>query len=230
MKLHKQLLIAGDDTHLISEDIALNSHRPGRAVFNVKSDEPLKGIVQFSLGYEAQKLTPWFLGYIESSTQLDKKQQTITCRELPATLEKKLFLNLRHQTLAQVLTAISAKTGLAFVVDDNDMNSLTLPFFYSTGSGYHCMDNLGSMFGIENYFWQQQANGQVFVGNWANSFWANKSPEIGQQWFNKFGAGPRAKIPAMPRLRPGVFLKSLGYINSIRLQGSHMALTWGPSL
>jgi hypothetical protein len=68
VKLNRQLLIANQSRHIVSDRILLDSASPGRAQFTVaKTDQALaiNQIVQFDFGYTHQNaLRRWFIGYI----------------------------------------------------------------------------------------------------------------------------------------------------------------------
>jgi len=226
MKLHKIITVAGREYPLISEDVRLNLMTPGRAVFTVEAGESLSGIVVFSLGFDPNDLNQFFLGYVESSTALDGKQQRLFCRELTATLNRPLPLSLRNVTLNGTLEKIAEDTGLEFVTPREQYSQAPAPAFYSMGGGYHCMDSLAQVFDIPQMIWQQQGNGQVYVGSWQHSYWANRPVEIETKWLTGFGNVNRARVPALPKLRPGVFFNEGNYITQVQLDGSHMLLTW----
>lgn len=97
-------------------------------------------------------------------------QQILVCRELAAILANPLPLNLRHFDLRGVLAAISSKTGLCFRVPERPYAQTKAPLFYSLASGYLAMDSLAQVFSIPDFIWQQQGDGEVFVGSWADSF------------------------------------------------------------
>ncbi|MBL4761404.1 MAG: hypothetical protein JKY93_01735, partial [Gammaproteobacteria bacterium] len=90
MKLHRALEVGGDDKRIIDDDVRLNLSSPGSAFFVVESDERLSGIVRFSIGYSLDKMQRFFIGYVESSTTIDSKQQKIFCRELTASLSRRI--------------------------------------------------------------------------------------------------------------------------------------------
>ncbi len=226
MNILKQIVIAGTHYPLIADDVSLDIKRPAKGIFTVQADKKLTGIVSFAIGYNSQQLTQWFLGYIESSTALDKKQQRIVARELGGVLQHPQFLNLRHVTIKDILNTISDNTGLNFVVGEGDYSQTTIPYFYSMGNGFHCLDSLGKSFGIERYFWQQEASNNIFVGSWSDSHWSKKSLDLDNKWLSDFGVGERATLPALPQLRPGVYLKGLGCVDTIRLKEASMLLTW----
>ncbi len=230
MILHKVLAIAGTEYPLISDDITLDIKRPGKAIFTVNADKPLKGLVSYEIGYNPNKLKQWFFGFVESSTTLDNKQQRIIARELTAVLQYPLFLNLRHVTIADVLAKITEKTEINFTLGKGDYSEQTTPFFYSMGNGYHCLDSIGPAFNIPRFIWQQEANATVYVGSWADSHWAKKPVPLDNEWLTNFAASQRADVPVMPPIRPGVQLRGLGYVNEVRLKGETMAIAWDKRL
>ena len=226
MKLNKTCQINNTPYPVIDDDITLDSHRPGKAIITVKADQPLNGLLVFSMGYNDAQLKPWFIGYIEQSITIDQKQQRVIAREAWAVLQYPLPVTLRHSTLAQVTEAITEKTGLTITLGQGEYLSHTTPFFYNLGSGYHAIDSLKTAFKIPRFFSQQQIDGALYIGSWDDSHWQPKSAQIADQWFSNIGKGQRANIPAIPALRPGVRLDNIGMINSIRLTGATMALTW----
>ena len=110
MKLHKKITVAAQPYPLVSEAANLNLFTPGRAVFTVQADQAVAGIVIFSAGYNPDQVKPWFIGYVETSTQVDNKQQRIFCRELTAVLFPRRPLALRDVNLKQILAAITQAT------------------------------------------------------------------------------------------------------------------------
>ncbi|MDG9666716.1 hypothetical protein ONV78_03135 [Hahella sp. CR1] len=226
MKLHKSLSVGGTPLKLVSEDVRLALFSPGRAVFTVQADAPLSGVVQFALGYDPSALQRFFIGYVESCTPLDNQQQRVFCRELTATLNRRLALNLRHVTLNDTLAAISQDTGLTFVTPLEPYATAKAPAFYSWGSGYHCMDALAEVYTIPNMIWQQQGDGAVYVGSWTHSYWATRPVEIPTNLLNGFGVANRARLPMTPKLRPGVWLNQIHYVTQVCLAENHMNLTW----
>lgn len=87
---------------------------------------------------------------------------------------KSLDITLRHPTLMQLLSDVTNKAGLQFVVPEAAYSKTSIPCFYSDGNGYRVMDELSQAFGIEDLFWQQQGNGQIYVSTWKDSYWADK--------------------------------------------------------
>lgn len=225
MNLTKQITINGKPFKLTSEDVRLNLFTPGRALFNVVSTETLSGIAVFSLGYKADALTQYFVGYIEKSTAVNADQQRVFCRELTAALNRRLPLALRACTLRDVLQEITDDSGVPFVTPQAAYTTTRAPAFYSVGNGYHAMDSLADVYGIERFIWQQQGDGKVFVGSWADSFWAGRTVEIPVEMQKEFGASNRSVLPVLPKLRPGAIMNG-SYLTGVKLEGNQMQLTW----
>ena len=52
------------------------------------SAQPVSGIVALDVGFDPAHLQQFFLGYVENSFAIDKKQQRVFCRELNAVLSR----------------------------------------------------------------------------------------------------------------------------------------------
>jgi hypothetical protein len=226
MKLHKKIAIAGVAYELTTADIRLDLFNPGRAVFDVVADAALKGLVLFTAGHDPQQLQQVFYGYVENSFAIDKKQQRIFCRELCATLSRLVPVSLRNITLVDVLAAIAQETGLKFVTPEQDYTTKPAPAFYSMSSGYGCMDSLARVFGIPQFIWQQQGDGNVFVGSWQHSFWQGRDVELPLDMQAASGLANNAKIACIPKLRPGVFINSESYITKVHWDGEQQNISW----
>ncbi|MCT4627962.1 hypothetical protein [Halodesulfovibrio sp.] len=224
MKLRKSLYIGGKLFDLVEDDVRLETNTSGRALFRVQSVKPLSGIVQLRLGYSNQnKDQLFFSGYIENSHTVDAATQKIFCREMAAALSFQLPVSLRHPTLHDVLCAYSDKTNLAFTVPEQPYATRRIPHFQTLGSGYHGMDQLGVVFGIEDYFWQPQPDGSVFVGSWQHSCWASRSVDIEEKFFTGVTAAGAKVLPAIPALRAGVLLNGQR-LTSLQLTGHEMVI------
>jgi len=227
MRLFKVLEVGGDDKKIVADDVQLDLFTPGRAVFVVQSNVVLSGLVRFSLGYDSDNLQRFFVGIVESSMTVDNFQQKIFCREISAVLSDKIPLSLRNVTMVEVLNAINQKTGVDFVVPNEPYTKTKAPAFYSMAGGYHCLDSFADVFSIDQLIWQQQGNGQIFVGSWAHSFWASKSPvNLPVKWKTNHGVNNSARVPVFPRLRPGVMLDDGNIITHVQLDGVHLNIKW----
>ena len=92
------------------------------------------------------------------------------------------------------------------------------------------MDALGEVFGINEYIWQQQGNGELFVGAWADSYWASRPLTLPEKLFTGHQSDEGANIPVLPALRPGIKFNNKYYIQSVKLSGSNMRVTWSKRL
>ena len=227
LKLHKVLAINGESVALVKEDVRLELRSPGRASFTVQASAPLKGLVTLDIGYNDNTLQRHFIGYVERCTAANSQQQVLFCRELAAILAKPLPLNLRHVDLRAVLEEISKHTGLKFRVPDSSYTRVKAPFFYSLATGYQAMDSLARVFSIDDLIWQQQGNGEVFVGKWADSFFGARARlHLPTELFDGYQDNQSAMIAALPGMRPGATINQGERVTSVTLAGIQMALKW----
>lgn len=227
MKLHKVLRIAGTEYAAIKDDVRLELATPGRAQFTIKSSAPVSGLVTLDIGYNDSPLQRHFIGYVERSTAVNQVEQVLYCREIAAILVKSLPLNLRHADLRTVLAAISDLTGLRFRVPAQAYASIKAPFFYSLASGFQAMDSLARVFSIPDFMWQQQGDGEVFVGSWQHSFFGERAPlQLPVELFNNYQGNQSAVIAALPGLRPGATINQGERVTSVALVGTEMSIKW----
>ena len=230
MKIRKQLQVAGKDVALVEEDIRLDLHTPGRAMFRVQAKEALTGLVSFSLGYaSADKNLQFFTGYVHRCTAVDSATQWLFCKELAAALDLHLPLSLRHPTIMDVVQAYSTATGLRFVVPERPYANRRVPFFQTLGNGYHGMDSVGDVFGVPDFIWQQEPDGDVFVGSWSDTRWHDRPVKIAEKMFTGVTAAGAKLLPAVPALRPGAMINGQ-YLTSLQLTGHEMVLQCENSL
>ncbi|MEJ1226553.1 hypothetical protein V9K90_12225 [Pseudomonas sp. CCNWLW56] len=227
MKLHKVLAINGAPVALVKEDVRLDATSPGRANFTVQSSAPLKGLVTLDIGYNQSTLQRHFIGYIERCTAANAVEQMLFCRELTAVLANPLPMNLRHVDLRAVLAEISEQTGLRFRVPDRPYAGIKAPYFYSLAAGYQAMDSLARVFGIPDFTWHQQGNGEVFVGSWADSFFGIRAPlQIPTELFDGYQGNQSAMVAALPGLRPGATINTGDRVTHLGLEQDQMWLKW----
>lgn len=225
MNITKQLSINGVPFKLSAEDIRLSLFTPGRASFTLQSRAEVSGIVAFHIGYSVDQLVPYFIGYVENSVAINADQQRIYCREFTGTLNRRVIVGIHAATLRDVLQTISADSGLEFVLPPQPYSKTPAPSFYTVGNGYHAMDNIGDVFKIDRYIWQQQGDGKIYVGSWNHSYWAERGLEIPPEWKSAFGVANRTTIPTLPRLRPGALING-AYLTELKLENNQMAITW----
>ena len=227
MKLHKVLAIGGAPYVLVKNEVRLDAKSPGRATFTIQATAPVKGLVTLDIGYNDSTLQRHFIGYVERCSTASSTQQVLFCRELAAILANPLPLNLRHVDLRAVLVEIGQHTGLRFRVPDRPYAGVKAPFFYSLAAGYQAMDSLARVFNIPDFIWQQQGDGEVFVGSWADSFFGVRSPlQLPVELFNDYQGNQSAMIAALPGLRPGATINNGERITSVALIDNQMAIRW----
>lgn len=227
MKLHKVLSIAGKVYPLVKDDVRLDLRSPGRASFTIKAEAPLRGLVVFDLGYNERALQRHFIGHVERCTPASSLEQVLFCRELTSVLALPLPMNLRHVDMRQVLGEITDRTGLRFRVPDKPYAKVKAPYFYSLATGFQAMDSLAQVFGIPDYIWQQQGDGEVFAGSWADSYWGAREPlNLPQELFDSYQGNQSATVAALPGLRPGVSINQGERITSVTLASTQMAIRW----
>ncbi|MFL6968460.1 hypothetical protein ACJ6X8_19705 [Pseudomonas alvandae] len=227
MKLHKVLSIDGQPFDLVSDEVRLDLRTPGRASFRIKASQPLRGLVTLDLGYNDKPLQRHFVGYIERSTAGNNLEQVLFCRELAAILSYPLPMALRHVDLSTVLTEVSRLTGLRFRVPDAAYAKVRTPYFYSLGAGIQALDSVGQVFGIADFIWHQQGDGEVFVGSWADSYWGVRPAlQLPVELFDSHQANQSAEIAALPGLRPGAMINHGQRVTSVMLAGTNMVFKW----
>lgn len=227
MKLHKELAINGVPYVLVKNEVRLDAKSPGRATFTIQASAPVKGLVTLDIGYNGNTLQRHFIGYVERSTTASSTQQVLFCRELAAILANPLPLNLRHVDLRAVLVEIGQHTGLRFRVPDRPYAGVKAPFFYSLAAGYQAMDSLARVFNIPDFIWQQQGDGEVFVGSWADSFFGVRPPlQLPVELFDDYQGNQSAMIAALAGLRPGATINHGERITSVALIDNQMAIRW----
>ncbi|WP_445357275.1 hypothetical protein ACJJIC_14700 [Microbulbifer sp. ANSA002] len=227
MKLHKKLSVGDGNFSVVSSNFRLNLFTPGRALITVQADTPLRGLVVFRCGYNLESLTPWFVGYVEACTSVDKKQQRLFCREISAALALRLPLALRNVSCEEALQQITARSGVEFETSTGDHRYLNTPAaaFYNLASGYHAMDSLAEVYGIPRLLWQQQTDGRVYVGSWDHSYWAYRPVQIDRSWERQLTSHNGATLPALPALRPGALYNG-DILTGVELAGTQMNITW----
>lgn len=225
MKWSAIVSVAGDEMPLVSDDIRLELRSPGRANFTIKCDTPPSGLVTFDIGYN-KSLQRYFIGFVESSSEISKGTYMIFCRELTASLNRPLPIVMRNVTMHDTIQQIAELTALQFNLPDKAYANTATPCFYNIGSGYFALDSLGDVFDIPDYIWQQQGDGKVFAGSWSDSRWAQRETTIPEKYFDKYLSTNNAVIAAIPTLRPGVQINQGKRIKSIQLSNGKMTVTW----
>ncbi|MEF1204327.1 hypothetical protein [Photobacterium damselae] len=223
MKLNERLYLGNTLSHVVSASCYLTYKSPGSAIIVTNSEPKVGQIIAYECGYN-NDLERWFTGYVESYKEVASNEFSIFARELTALLRKPLQLYHQHISLQQLLQTITTKTGLQFVVPDKDYAKNIAPYIVNNGNGYALFDNLGHVFGIQKYVWQQQGNGKIFVGSWLDSIWANVNIPVPANMLTDVSIDS-ATINMIPALRPGVVINGQR-VRNIELKNDKMTLTW----
>jgi hypothetical protein len=204
--------------------VVLQSTTPGNCQITVSTEVKQFALVSVDLGW-GDMIDRVFIGYVERVMPAVNGWYTLFCRELSASLALNYSVMLRHPTLKQVLDELSQLTGLEFVVPDKTYAETAIPCFYCDSSGYAMLDNIGHSFRIDDFIWQQQGNGKIYVGSYQDSFWADKPIIIPKHLMTNHQAGRTATIPAAPMIRPNVLANS-SRIKTVEFKETHMTITW----
>ncbi|MGP1832220.1 hypothetical protein ACTTBA_04005 [Shewanella frigidimarina] len=204
--------------------VVLQSTTPGNCQITVNTQVKQHAIVAVDLGW-GDMIDRVFIGYVERVMPAVNGWYTIFCRELAASLALNYSVMLRHPTLKQVLDELSQLTGLEFVVPDKAYAETAIPCFYCDSSGYAVLDNIGRSFRINDFIWQQQGNGKIYVGSYQDSFWFDKPIVIPKNLMTNHQAGRTATIPAAPMIRPNV-LANVSRIKTVEFKETKMTITW----
>jgi hypothetical protein len=126
-----------------------------------------------------------------------------------------------------VLAAMGEKNGLSFRVPSQPYTQVKAAFFFNLVSGFQALDNLGNVFSIPDFMWQQQGNGEVYMGSWADNFWGQRQPlQPPRELFDDYHRNQSAVIGVLPGLRPGASINQGQRISAVTLTGNQMAIKW----
>ena len=230
MKITKQLKLAGVEAKLKSDSIFLEMQTPGRCIITVATTTtPMHGeLIEINGQMAGHDLRRLFLGFVDTVTKLQDGIFKIVGRELAAFLNKRIALNLRHVTPSQVLEEISNQTGLKFILPDSEWTKKPVARFQHIGGGYMAMDSILNVWQVTNGIWQQQADGQIFIGESEKSVPGAKRIKLDAARFKSMSV-KGGTLPLAPRLRPGVQIEIADqflYVNSIEIHREEMRLNW----
>lgn len=227
MKIERRLIISSAEVPVIAEQVMLGLSEAGRAQFTVAADSSsikVGAAVAFDVSYardgDWQRL---FLGYVERVTPIDGRQSVLFCRELCAILSRVVSLNLRHPDLPAVLQAMSDKTQLSFAAGAGVYAKTKVANFANVGTGYQALTGVGRVFAVDDFIWQQQGDGVIYVGSWADSRWADRAVSAdGSVFVDQFASGG-GRMAAVPSMRPGVLLNDRRVV-ALEFSGNFMSL------
>ncbi|PMN68422.1 hypothetical protein [Enterovibrio norvegicus] len=224
MKFNIQFYIGNQLQHVSAHTLAFSENAPGRAQLTIKGDAEPNQLVAVELGW-GDALRRVFTGYIERVSPAANGFVTVFCRETAAVLYHPISVVMRHPTLMQILSNITQQTGLQFVVPDKAYTKSAIPCFYSVGNGYRLLDELGPAFGIHDYMWQQQGDGKIYVGSWADSYWADKPVSVPANITNPHQSQRTVTVPCSPHFKPGVLVNGRR-LATVEHKGTESVISW----
>lgn len=230
MKVIRKLEFSGKPYKVVSETVRLSIYSPGTAEFIIEATAPVAGSVVFWLGQTLpaqetpSRMHQFFTGYVVRSVPAGTNKQSVFVKELVNVLEKPLPLSMRHVSARDVLAQIAAQTGLAFSMPQQAYSNKRTAYFYSLASGFHALDEIGRVFGIPDYIWQQNGDGSVYAGSWADSYWATRPVNLPMGFFSSAKSNNQFSCAVIPALRPGATMNGQR-ISDILFSGNTMSIT-----
>ncbi len=202
----------------------LQAKTPGNCQVTVKHQAKRHDIVALELGW-GDMIDRVFLGYVDRVSKSDNGYFTLFCRELTAILANNFSITLRHPTMRQVIKALAEQTKLEFVLPSAAYTETAIPCFYADTSGFAMLDNIGRVFKIPDFIWQQQGNGKVYVGSYQDSFWHDRNIELPNELMTDHKAANTASMFAIPKLRPNVQVNDQR-LQSVEFKDTNMTINW----
>nr|WP_239033088.1 hypothetical protein [Pseudoalteromonas luteoviolacea] len=213
-------------TTVINKQVQLDLNSAGRARFEVVTEAEPIGLIELHLGYEVSNMTPYFLGVIESK-HFANGRWYLTCRELLGALAYQNPFSLRHPTITQVLEALDEH--IEFVTPNADYMQIKVPMFCHAGTGIDALRQIGRVWQIPQFIFQQKPDGKVYVGSWQDSRWPIVSIDDFPEHSVKAMSSNTGELVAIPKLRPGLKLNGR-YIQEVTLQNDRMQIRWSNRL
>lgn len=224
MKIIKECRIGGKDYDLASCHIVLELNNTGRGYIVIESDADLiKKSVEIEIGSH-DYFYRYFTGFVEQSQDEQPGFKKLFIRELAAIFERPLNCSLRHATIKDVCAWIQAETGIIFKSPDSAYATTPIPNFTHSGSGYQLLNNIGRLFSVPQYMWQQSPDGSIFVGSHNDSRWHGKNLEIDNGETLDSGNN-QMTLPIYAAIRPGAIINNKN-INKTELQDDNLTLFW----
>ncbi|MEM5550078.1 hypothetical protein WNY63_04965 [Pseudoalteromonas neustonica] len=224
-RLSNTLKIGGQPViNVVTKTVQLDIASTGRAKFEVVTDQAPGGLVELHLGYTLDNMIPYFLGVIESKHQANGRWY-LTCRELIGALSFAAPLAVRHATIKAVLDELT-KLGIEFVTPKNSeyLNHVT-PAFYHSGTGIEALRQIGKVWGINDFIFQQRPDGKIFVGSWHDSRWPQAIINDFPEHTITAKSSTTGELIAIPKLRPGIKLNGR-HITEVTLINDRMHIRW----
>lgn len=224
--VHK-LYINNAPIELLKHDVTRELSAIGRAFFSVKpnEDSPLKvgQIVIYDYGFKGKNLVRFFIGLVQSITPQGSGVYSFKAREITALLLSEVNLVLRHVTMEAVISTLGKKTGLNFVHSNAAYWKTETPFYYSLGTGREALNMVKEAFSLDDFCWQQQADGSIFVGLISELPASAQNFNLDFSICEAMGTDGAWRVSMVPGLLPGAMVS--GYkINSINISSNKMVL------
>ncbi|MDP2548910.1 hypothetical protein [Oceanobacter sp. 4_MG-2023] len=231
MRIDTALNINHTTAELISNNVKLELNTPGRAIITAITDtDPQSGqAITLDAKLNGTNWRPVIWGYIDTVQPLAGGAWQILARELAATLNRRIPINLRQPLPADVLQTLSDQTGAVFVLPESDWTKTQIPRYQHLGGGYGALDNMLKTWGVTDGIWQQQTDGRIYVGERKNSATGAKTIDLPASIFDSLST-LGGTLPLTPRIRPGISITINGgqpqIIHSIEIAGDTMRLQW----
>ncbi|WP_237385926.1 hypothetical protein [Xenorhabdus sp. Sc-CR9] len=227
MKPTNRLYLSGDEVHLVDANLMLELSSCGRGFITAETaTDYTRKLVRLDVGYTDLVLR-WFTGYVERSQPAQNGYQRLFVRELVGVFDRPWPCSFQHPTLRQIVDWLQEHSGLTFILPQAPYTDKPIPHYTHNGTGYQLLANLGQVFAIEDYIWQQLPDGSVYLGSWAQAMFAGKPVEIPNEFSQSQSAGNTMTIPMIQSLRPG-FVVNQQRLNKVNLTNENMAITWLP--
>ncbi|MBI6548916.1 hypothetical protein [Xenorhabdus lircayensis] len=227
MKPINRLYLSGDEIHLVDANLMLELSACGRGFITAETTTDYTGkLVRLDVGYTDLVLR-WFTGYVERSQPAQNGYQRLFVRELAGVFDRQWPCSFQHPTLRQIVDYLQAHSGLTFILPQAPYTDKPIPHYTHNGTGYQLLANLGQVFAIEDYIWQQLPEGSVYLGSWVHSLFAGKPVDIPNEFSKSQSAGNAMTLPMIQSLRPGVVVNQQR-LNKVNLTNENMTITWLP--
>jgi hypothetical protein len=244
MKLHVELTIGGQRVTAAQATVALELGAAGWAEVSAVGDfeDAAQSPAHLALGYAEQGSVHRMLtGGVTDARRLERGAWRLRLREPAAALAARFNAHLRHVTPRQVLAEIEALTGVGMLLPTpsagsgqaaGDYLGRRLPYFTVLGSCREALDQMGEAWGVGDAVWFTLPDGRVYWGSWAAGPYAGAALELPGALIQSRDPTLRtARVPPLPRLRPGMALRLDGVqvlVSALRFQDEHMEVSWVP--
>ncbi|EJE8523634.1 hypothetical protein R6233_002047 [Vibrio parahaemolyticus] len=224
MKLNKRLKVNGELRQLASEMVILELNAGGRATFVIQGDVTKGAMITLDIGYQ-EEYRAYFDGFASRVQPAQNGYTKVIARERSGLLAARWPVSIQHPTASEVLEQLSFDTGLHFVMPEQDYMTKRIPNFTSQGSGYQLLDNLGRAFEIEDFCWYQQSDGNIYVGSFTDSRWANRETDFPESLTTEHMGGQSMKLSVVPSIRPGAVING-NRITQVHFENTETTLYW----